>query len=68
MHFSFKTIENFSNSKPRPPGLRKESKSPTPGIENVQISGGRQGGGWSGLEPGGTLKIFDGGVPFYGLQ
>ena len=28
--FSFKTVENFSNSEPRPPGQRKLGETPTP--------------------------------------
>ena len=44
LHFSFKTVENFSNSKPRPPGQRKLGETP-PGSGNVGIPGGRPGDG-----------------------
>ena len=29
LHFSFKTVENFSNSKPRSPGQRQVAENPT---------------------------------------
>ena len=46
---SFQNLENFSNSKPRPPGKKFGLKSDPPGSENVRIPRGRPGG-WSGLE------------------
>ena len=44
LHLSLKTVENFSDSKSR-----------TPGSENVRILGGRPGW-WSGLELTDTLS------------
>ena len=54
LHFSFKTVENFSNSKRRPPGKERWAKTQPSGSENVEIPGVRLGG-WSGLELTDTL-------------
>ena len=52
MHFSFETVENFSNSKPPFPGQRKLGKNPNPQAVRTCESegGGGGGGGESGLE------------------
>ena len=50
LHFSFKTAENFSNSKPRPPGRRKLDENPTSKAARTCESRGSPGGGWSGLD------------------
>ena len=53
LHFSYKTVENFSSSKPRPPEQRNLGENPTPlGSENVRVAWG----GWSGLELTDTLR------------
>ena len=44
LHFSFKTAENFSNSKPWPQGKESWVKTWPPGSENMQIPGGSPGG------------------------
>ena len=55
LHFSFKTVEIFSYSKPRAPGQRKLGESPTPGaVRTCESPGGRRRG-WSGLELTDTL-------------
>ena len=41
----FKTAENFSNSKPRPPGKESWAKTRPLGSENVRIPRGRPGVG-----------------------
>ena len=46
LHFSFKTVENFSNLKPRTPRAKEVGRKPDPpGSENVRISWGRPGVG-----------------------
>ena len=64
LHFSFKKVRNFSNSKPRPPPRGKESwaKTRPPGQwKRTNPRGSPRGGGgggerWSGLELTDTLK------------
>ena len=47
LHFSFKTVENLSDSLPRPSGKESWAKTPppTPGSGNARIPWGRQGDG-----------------------
>ena len=49
LHFPFITVENFSNSEPRPPGQRKFGENPTPRQWERANPRGLPGG-WSGLE------------------
>ena len=41
LHFSFRTVENFPNSRPQPPGQRKLGETRPLGSEKMRISGGR---------------------------
>ena len=46
LHFSFKTVENLSNSKPQPPGQRKLVENPTPwAVRTCESPGVAQGDG-----------------------
>ena len=52
LHFSFKTVWNFSNSNPDPPGQRKLGENPTPGQwerVNPRGSPGGDGQAWNWL-------------------
>ena len=52
LHFSFKTVRNFSNSKPRPPGQRKLGENPTPrAVRTCESTGVARGDGqaWNWL-------------------
>ena len=57
LHFSFKTVEHFSNSKPRPPGQRKLGENPALRAVRTCESPRVAPGGWSGLELTDTLVI-----------
>ena len=40
LHFSLKTVKNFSNSKPRTPGQKKAAQKPdSPSSENMKSTG-----------------------------
>ena len=60
LHFSFKTVEHFSNSKPRPPGQRKLGENPALRAVRTCESPRVAPGGWSGLELTDTLVIKNG--------
>ena len=53
LHISFRTVENFSTSKPRPPGQRKLDENPTPGevrtCESRGVAQGEDGQAWNWL-------------------
>ena len=50
LHFSIKTVGNFSNSKPRPPGQRNLGENRTPGAVRTCRS--------QGVELTDTLAVF----------
>ena len=62
LHFSFRTEENFCNSKPRHPGQRPFGRNPDPpGSENLQIPGVARG-----MVRLGIHKLFDENATYFG--